>query len=96
MANRNQNAPRPLLRGEKPLDGSRPMNTKHAFLVVILMLALPLFALAQEPDQPGQVWGDYTVHQSIELGGHIVVDRKGLGGWPATVSGMILRCVDWL
>ncbi|MBZ5569734.1 MAG: hypothetical protein LAN64_18050 [Acidobacteriia bacterium] len=54
------------------------MNTKHAFLVVILMLALPLFALAQEPDQPGQVWGDYTVHQSIELGGHIV----GVGGNP--------------
>ena len=51
------------------------MNRKPAILVAILMLALPLFVLAQvkdtgEDDQ-GRVWGDYNVHQSFELGAHI-------------------------
>ncbi|MGZ4837512.1 MAG: hypothetical protein ACXVZR_03110 [Terriglobales bacterium] len=54
------------------------MNRKHAFFVAILMLALPLLALAQakDEDDQGRVWGDYIVHQSIELGDHIV----GTGG----------------
>ncbi len=49
------------------------MNRKHAISIAILMLALPLFALAQgkDEDDKGRVWGDYTVHQSIELGGRI-------------------------
>ena len=48
------------------------MNRKHAIFVAILMLALPLFASAQDQDSQGRDWGDYTVFQSIELGGHIV------------------------
>ena len=77
MANRNQNSPRPLLHGEEPSHGSRRMNRKHAFFVAILMLALPLFVLAQEQDEDqGRDWGGYTVRQSIELGGHIV-DAEG-------------------
>src|SRR5574340_197372 len=71
MANPNLTSPRLLLRGEKPLDGSQRMKRKHAILVAILMLAVPLFLRAQDQDDKGRVWGDYTVHQSIELGGHI-------------------------
>lgn len=72
MAKRNQNSPRPLLQGEEPLHGSGPMNRKHAILVAILMLALPLFVLAQGQEDQGRDWGGYTVRQSIEVGGHIV------------------------
>ncbi len=72
MAKRNQNSPRLLLQGEEPSQGSGPMNRKHAILVAILMLALPLFAQAQDQDDKGRDWGGYTVRQSIELGGHIV------------------------
>jgi hypothetical protein len=52
------------------------MKRKHAFLVAILVLALPLLALAQDGDDKGRDWGGYTVHQSIELGGHIA-DAEG-------------------
>jgi len=60
------------------------MNRKHAILLAVLMLALPLFTLAQSPsptpsqddEDKGRVWGDYTVHQSLELGAH-VVDAQG-------------------
>ncbi|MBZ5646383.1 MAG: hypothetical protein LAN37_04070 [Acidobacteriia bacterium] len=54
------------------------MKRKHAIFVAILMLASPLFTLAQSQgeDDKGRVWGDYTVHQSIELGGHIA-DAEG-------------------
>ncbi len=76
MANPNQTSPRVLLRGEKPLDGSRRMNRKHAIFVATLMLALPLFTLAQDEDDKGRVWGGYTVRQSIELGSHIA-DAEG-------------------
>ncbi|MGB9103507.1 MAG: hypothetical protein WCC59_02005 [Terriglobales bacterium] len=48
------------------------MKRKHAIFVAILMLALPLFAQAQDQDDKGRDWGGYTVRQSIELGGHIV------------------------
>ena len=52
------------------------MNRKHAILVAILMLALPLFVLAQGQEDQGRDWGGYTVRQSIEVGGHIV-DSEG-------------------
>jgi hypothetical protein len=54
------------------------MKRRHAIFVAALMLALPLFALAQgkDEDDKGRVWGDYTVHQSIEFGGHIA-DSEG-------------------
>jgi hypothetical protein len=52
------------------------MNRKHAISVALLMLALPLLVLAQSDEEKGRVWGDYTVHQSIELGGHIA-DAEG-------------------
>ena len=48
------------------------MNRKHAIFVAILMLALPLLALAQDQDDKGRDWGGYTVRQSVELGGRIV------------------------
>jgi hypothetical protein len=76
MANRNQNSPRTLLRREKPLDRSRPMSRKLVTFIAILMLGLPLFTLAQDDDDKGRAWGDYIVHQSIELGGHIA-DAEG-------------------
>jgi hypothetical protein len=76
MAKRNQNSPRPLLPGEEPSHGSGSMNRKHAILLAILMLALPLFTLAQDQDDKGREWGGYTVRQSIELGGHIA-DSEG-------------------
>jgi len=52
------------------------MNRKHVIFVAILMLALPLFTLAQDEDDKGRVWGGYTVRQSIELGAHIA-DAEG-------------------
>ena len=67
------------------------MKNKYAILIAILMLALPLFTLAQDQkdqkdqkDQPaqsaqeetGRVWGEYLVHHSFEVGGHIV-DSEG-------------------
>ena len=77
MASPKQSSPRPLLRGEKPQDGSRRMNGKHAILVAILMLALPLLTWAQQdPEDQGKTWGNYDVHQSIEFGGHIA-DSEG-------------------
>jgi len=50
------------------------MNRKQGIFVAILMLALPLFALAQSADEEdkGRVVGGYTARQSIELGAHIV------------------------
>ena len=77
MASSRQNSPRLLLHGEGPHDGSRRMNGKHALLVSILMLALPLLTWAQqEPEDQGRTWGNYDVHQSIEFGGHIA-DSEG-------------------
>ena len=48
------------------------MNCRYAVLFAILMLVLSLSALAQDDqNDQGRVWGDYTVRQSIEIGGHI-------------------------
>ncbi|MFB3916231.1 MAG: hypothetical protein ACE14M_05850 [Terriglobales bacterium] len=48
------------------------MNRKNLIFVALLMLALPLFAPAQDADQAeGRQYGGYTVHQSIEFGGRI-------------------------
>lgn len=76
MAHAQQNSLRLLLHGEKPPERSCTMNGKYAVLVIILMLALPLFTWAQEPEEKGQMWGDYEVHQSVEVGGHIA-DTEG-------------------
>ena len=82
MASPNQNPPRLLLHQGTLLVGSRHMKRMHAILIAILMLALPLFTLAQDPpdkkadqkaeEDTGRMWGDYKVHQSVEFGGHIV------------------------
>src|ERR1039458_7123425 len=72
MANTSHNSPRPLLPGAEPLDRRRCRNRKHSILVALLMLAAPHFALAQDDaEAPGRVWGDYTVQQSVELGGRV-------------------------
>ena len=74
MANSNHNSPRPLLPGAEPLDRSRCRIRKHAILVLftLLMLAASQFALAQDDaEAPGRIWGDYTVQQSVELGGRV-------------------------
>jgi hypothetical protein len=73
MANSNHNSPRPLLPGEKPSDRSRRKNRKHAILIALLMLVALQFALAQDDEETsqGRVWGDYTVHQSVEFGGRV-------------------------
>lgn len=75
MAHTTQNSPRPLFQ-EEPLDRSRRMNTKkrkHGMFVALLMLAMPLFALAQDdaPASAGSVRGGYTFQQSVEFGGRI-------------------------
>src|SRR3970040_603173 len=82
MASPNQNSPRLLLGGETRSEGSRRMKKKHAILIAILMLALPLFTRAQDQkdakDQgdEGRIWGEYKVHHSFEFGGRIV-DSQG-------------------
>ncbi len=76
MASRNPLSPRLLLAGDQPLDGSQAMKLNHALLIALLLLVLPLFALAQSQDEPGRVWGNYTVHASVEFGGH-VADAEG-------------------
>src|SRR5512143_2126740 len=85
MASSNRISPRLLLGGEPRSDGSRHMKNKYAILIAILMLALPLFTLAQDQkdqkdqqaqEETGKVWGDYLVHHSFEVGGHIV-DSEG-------------------
>lgn len=76
MAYINQNSPRPLLREEEPLDRSRRMSTKnrkYGMSAALLVLALPLLAVAQDnvPADAGRVWGRYSVQQSAEFGGRI-------------------------
>jgi hypothetical protein len=70
IANTNRSVRRPLLPGERPSDWNRSGNAKYAILLALLMLA-PRFALAQDDEatSPGRAWGDYTVQQSVELGG---------------------------
>lgn len=76
MANTNQYSPRPLLSIGAPPNRSRRMTRKSALLVMVLMLALPLFVFAQadaagdEATSP-KTFGPYTVTQSIEVGGHV-------------------------
>jgi hypothetical protein len=60
------------------MNTKKKKNRKHAMSVALLMLALPLFALAQEalaqddaPSSAGSVWGGYSVQQSVEFGGRI-------------------------
>src|SRR5579864_6708841 len=76
MAAANENPPRPLLQGGRSSDRSPRMSLKHAILSAFYLLLLPAWALAQQPppqdaEEPGKVWGDYTVHQSVEFGAHI-------------------------
>ncbi len=52
------------------------MNSRHAFILAILMLALPLSALGQGQGDQEKVWGDYAVRGSVELGGR-VADAQG-------------------
>ncbi len=51
------------------------MKLRHVIPTAILMLLVPLFALAQgqtQPqEEPAKTWGDYTVRGSVEFGGHI-------------------------
>ena len=84
MATINPYSPRPLRSGSEPLKGSYAMNRKHAIVVALLLLVLPLLALAQDDDQEGKprTWGIYTVQESVELGGHIA----GINGNQATYN----------
>jgi hypothetical protein len=86
MAYHDQHSPRLLLSGDKLQNGSRGMKLNHVFLIAVLILALPLSALAQaqQPEEPGRVWGDYTVHASVEFGGHIA-DSEGNQGMYQTL-----------
>ena len=82
MANRNRLMPRLLPGEDGRLDGSDPMNWKRAILVAALILCIPLTLPAQTASssqsstaaqpQEGEVWGDFAVHQTIEVGGRIV------------------------
>jgi len=76
MAYTNHNSPRPLLGEGVALGRSRCMNMKarkHWMSVALLLLALPLFALAQddEPTSAGSVWRGYVIQQSVDFGGRI-------------------------
>jgi len=73
MATINPYSPRPLRSGSELLNGSYAMKRKHVIVVALLLLVLPLLAVAQEDDQEGKprTWGVYTVQESLELGGHV-------------------------
>jgi hypothetical protein len=76
MAYTNQSSSRPLLHEEETLNRSRRMNTKKRKLgmpVALLMLALPLCAVAQDEEEhsQGSVRGGYIVQQTVEFGGRI-------------------------
>ena len=79
MANTDINSARPLLPLEETSDRNRRSNWRLAMLAAVLMLAAPQVAPAQvqgmaqndEEASPGRVWGDYTVHQSVEFGGRV-------------------------
>ncbi len=81
MAKSTQNSPRPLLSARGPRPGSRRMYKRYFITVSVLVVLVPSLAMgqgkaAQEPDDEsmsnGRTWGNYTVQQSIELGGRIV------------------------
>jgi len=72
MNSEMQNSTRPSLQEQEPAYGSQPMNCRFVVLLVMLALVAAPRALAQDDqDQHGHVWGDYTVNQFIEIGGHI-------------------------
>ena len=51
--------------------GSSPMSQKYA-IAAALLLALPLLVVAQDDDTgKPQVWGAYTVQQTVEFGGRV-------------------------
>ena len=77
MAHRDLSSPRPLLLEGKAWDGSQSMKRIYSLVVAVLMVGLPWMARAQQnQDEPGRVWGNYTVHSSVEFGGH-VADAEG-------------------
>ncbi len=79
MANTNHNSPRLLLsRREPPLQGGCHMSERCLMAVAVLVLLVPSLARGQEAigegdnsASTGHVWRNYTVRQSIEIGGRI-------------------------
>ncbi len=71
MNSNRQHSTRPSFQPKRPAYGSQRMNCRLAVVLVILALVAPLARAQQDQDQQGHVWGDYTVNQSIEIGGHI-------------------------
>ncbi len=78
MANTNQNRPRLLLSRREPLQGVCHMSARCLVAVAVLVLLVPSLAVGQEmigqgddSTSIGRVWRNYTVRQSIEIGGRI-------------------------
>src|SRR5208282_6874292 len=78
MANPNQHSPRLLLSGRGALPERCRMSRTYLRAVAALMLLVPLQATGQgaagqqdDSDSIGRVWHNYTVQQSVEIGGRI-------------------------
>ncbi len=81
MANINHTSPRLLLSGGEPLQGGCRMSERCLLAAAALVLLVPSLAMGQtavvpeaaEPEDNsasiGHVWRNYTVRQSIEIGG---------------------------
>ena len=82
MATINPHALQPLLSASEPLPRNCSLKPKPALVLALLLLVVPLVALAQTDDDDGKprTFGLYTVQQSVELGGHIA----GVDGNSAT------------
>ena len=59
MANFNQSTPRFTPSSGAPLNRSRSMTRNSALIVLVLLLALPMFVIAQTPDSDdtSKTWG---------------------------------------